>query len=250
MKRFWTPLFCLLAVAADSNSALEERLWRYRNLGKAFYENPTTQTQAVGEFKKALDLAPGSARERVNYGLALLRAGKTKEGVEELLKVQKQAPDLPHTWFNLGIVYRKDGDVEKAIPQFEKMIALVPAEPISHYNLGALYKQNGDLEKAEKQFAEAARLNENLAAPHFQLYNVYRQQNKREQGAVELALFQKLKKAQEGAAIPEDMEWSDYAEIYDPIDIRDGLRPSEIPRRKLASGMTGQLAIDGALITW
>src|SRR5947199_5026304 len=72
-----------------------ELLWRHRNLGKAFYENPTTQLQAVAELKAALDLAPDSARERLNYGLALLRAGRTEEGIAELLKVEKQDPSIP-----------------------------------------------------------------------------------------------------------------------------------------------------------
>ena len=62
-------------LSAPLSRADEERLWRLRNLGKAFYENPTTQRQAVDELRKARDLAPGSAREIVNYGLALLRAG-------------------------------------------------------------------------------------------------------------------------------------------------------------------------------
>src|ERR1700730_3345324 len=243
MKRLLV-LFCFALLAAPPNGPLEERLWRHRNLGKAFYENPTTQAQAVAEFKQALDIAPSSARERLNYGLALLRAGKTQEGVEELLKVQKQDPKLPHTWFNLGIVYRKAGEFEKAIPEFHKMIELVPNEPVSHYNLGALYRQAGQLERAQNQFEIAARLNPNLAAPHFQLYNVYRQQTKKDQAAAELATFQKLKKEQEGAAIPEDMEWSDFAEIYDPIDIADGNRPMDIPRMPLPAGARGQLLID------
>ena len=249
MKRLWPIVCCLLLFAAEP-SGLEERLWRFRNLGKAFYENPTTQVQAVDEFRKALDLAPTSARERLNYGLALLRAGKTKEGVDELLRVQKQQPALPHTWFNLGIVYRKDGDVDRAIPQFRKMIELVPDEPISHYNLGALYKQAGQIDDAEREFVQAAKLNGNLAAPHFQLYNVYRQQGKKPEAAEQLAIFQRLKKEQEGSATPEDMEWSDYAEIYDPIDIKDGVRPAETPGVALPYGMTGQLAIEGAVVSW
>src|SRR5215831_18692389 len=61
-----------------------DALARHRNLGKAFYENPTTQQKAVDEFKAALDLAPASARERINYGLALLRAGRTADAVAEL----------------------------------------------------------------------------------------------------------------------------------------------------------------------
>src|SRR5947208_8176134 len=80
----------LLLHGADSARIKEDEIWRHRNLGKAFYENPTTQIQAVDEFKKAMELAPGSARERLNYGLALLRAGKTKEGIVEIEKAQKQ----------------------------------------------------------------------------------------------------------------------------------------------------------------
>jgi tetratricopeptide (TPR) repeat protein len=214
---------------ADTRTGVEQRLWQYRNLGKAFYENPTTQVQAVEQFKHALDLAPQSAREQLNYGLALLRAGKTQEGVAQLQRVQKAHPELPHTWFNLGIVYKKDGDFDKALPQFAQMVKLRPNEPVSHYNLGVLYRQQGKLDDAVRQFEKAVELNHTLAAPHFQLYNVYRAQGKKEQAAAELRRFQELKKAQEGAAIPEDMEWCEYAEIYDPIDA-----PAPAARKQVA----------------
>src|SRR5437763_1228565 len=100
-------------LSAPLTRAEEERLWQYRNLGKAFYENPTTQKQAVEEFRKARELGP------------------------------------------------------------------------------------------------------RLAAPHFQLYGLYRQLERTADAARELAVFQELKKSQEGAAVPEDMEWSVYSEIYD-----------------------------------
>src|SRR5882672_12876658 len=135
----------LLLKGADTK---DDEIWKHRNLGKAFYENPTTQVQAVDEFKKALALAPNSARERLNYGLALLRAAKTKEGTAELEKAQKQDPKIPHTWFNLGIAFKKDGDYENAIRQFERMVQLAPDEPKSHYNLGVLYKLAGKKEQA------------------------------------------------------------------------------------------------------
>src|SRR6267378_619559 len=118
---FWSAIGVVLPAAAaffllgaSSTRQQEDLLWRYRNLGKAFYENPTTQKEAVTEFRKALDLAPKSARERVNYGLALLRAGQTKEGIVELEKAQQRDPAIPHTWFNLGIALKKEGDYEKA----------------------------------------------------------------------------------------------------------------------------------------
>src|SRR5580658_3126744 len=113
---FLTITALVLLFGADASRVEQDRIGRLRNLGKAFYENPTMQPQAVEEFKKALDLAPNSARERVNYGLALLRAGKTKEGVAELERAQKLDPKIPHTWFNLGIAFKKEGECAPGRP--------------------------------------------------------------------------------------------------------------------------------------
>jgi tetratricopeptide (TPR) repeat protein len=208
-------LFALLFFGAVS-STLEERLSQHRNLGKAFYENPTTQAQAVAEFKKALDLAPVSNREKLNYGLALLRAGRTAEGIAQLKDVQQRDPRLLHTWFNLGIYYKKSGDARNAIAQFERMASLVPNEPIVHYQLGTLYKTEGRTDDALAQFERAAQLNPLLAAAQFQLYNFYRQTGRQQDASRCLERFQRLKKQNEGAAVPEDVDWSSYAEIYDP----------------------------------
>src|ERR1022692_730730 len=236
--RAWTGVVILAVAAlvllfgADASRVEQDRLGRFRNLGKAFYENPTTQPQAVDEFKKALDLAPNSAREHVNYGLALLRAGRTKEGVAELERAQKLDPKIPHTWFNLGLAFKKEGEYAPAVTQFEGLLKLVPDEPVSHYNLGVLHKLAEKRDDAVREFETAARLNPNLAAPHFQLYNLYRQGRPRRRrrsrtgdlpkadgafgesfqlledlqfadAARELEIFQKLKALTEGAVIPE-----------------------------------------------
>jgi tetratricopeptide (TPR) repeat protein len=120
-------------------------LAQYRNLGKAFYENPTTQKQAVDEFRLALMLAPNSVREQINYGLALLRAGETQRGIAELEKAQKTDPKVPHTWFNLGVYLRKQGKQDEALAQFRGMERLVPDEPVTHYQIGSILKTKGDL---------------------------------------------------------------------------------------------------------
>ena len=206
------------APAAGAQSQVGDELWHHRNLGKAFYENPTTQQQAVDEFKKALDLAPTSARERLNYGLALLRAGKTADAIAELQRVQQQDPSLPHTWFNLGIAYKKDSQYDKAITQFEQMVKLAPNEPISHYNLGYLYKLTDKPADALREFERSTALDPNLAGPHFQLFNAYRDAGRADEAQREQQLFQAIKRRQTGAAIPEDLDWSAFAEILDPPD--------------------------------
>jgi tetratricopeptide (TPR) repeat protein len=243
MKRFYL-LFCLCLLGAQTSVPVQESLWQHRNLGKAFYENPTTQMQAVEQFRKALQIAPNSVRERLNFGLALLRAGKTQEGIAELERVQKQDPSLPHTWFNLGIVFRKNGEFERAIYQLEKMTELAPTEPVSRYNLGVLYRQAGQLADAQKQLEAAERLDADMEAPHFQLYNLYRQSGRGQDAGRELAVFQRLKKEHEGAAIPQDPEWSSYAEIYDPIDMKNSQQRALGARIPLAPGMVGQLVLD------
>src|SRR5580658_10307280 len=146
----------------------DARVWQHRNLGKAFYENPTTHQEAVAELRLALSLAPDSLREQLNYGLALLRQGDLKNGAAELEKVQKRDPRLPHTWFNLGIVYKKQTEADKALAQFQEMVRLVPGEPVAHYQLGALYKIKDDNSAAIAQFEAARNLDPRLAAPHFQ----------------------------------------------------------------------------------
>ncbi len=240
---------CALSTAAV-NPQPEDKLWEYRNLGKAFYENPDTHVQAVDALHSALEIKPDSVRERVNYALALLRAGKNDAAVAELTAAQKQDPSLPHTWFNLGIYYKHAGDYDHAIEQLRGMIKLVPKEPIAHYNLAAVLRSKGDLEAAVTEFLEAERLNPSLAGPHFQLFTLYQRQAKREDATRERQLFEEAKKRNEGATVPEDMEWCFYAELYDPPEIRPSVtsKTAKYQEHVLDSGFdsanTRMLALD------
>lgn len=212
---FLSAICVLLAFAAETPSK-EDQLWQHRNLGKAFYENPDTHLQAVDELRSALQLNPDSVGEQINYGLALLRAGQTDAGVAELLLAQKHDPSIPHTWFNLGITYKRAGDYDKAIEEFRGMLRLVPNDAVTHYNLAAVLRAKGDTQAALPEFLEAEKLNPNLAGPHFQLFTIYQRAGQKADAARERQIFEAAKKRDEGAAVPEDMEWNFYAELYDP----------------------------------
>src|SRR5262249_39337894 len=194
----------------------EDALQRHRNLGKAFYENPTTHSEAIAELKKALDLAPASVPEKLNYALALLRGDRAPEGVKLLEDVQRRDPALPHTWFNLGLHYKQSNDRDRALAQFERLVQLAPSEPIARYQLGTIYRALGRGPEAIAEFERASKLDPQLAAAHFQLYNLYRTSGRQPDAARELATFQDLKKRAEGAAVPEDVDWCAFAELYDP----------------------------------
>src|SRR3954470_536201 len=236
-----TAAVALLALRAATPA--DDTLQRHRNLGKAFYENPTTHAEAIAELKKALDLAPNSIPEKLNYALALLRGGRAPEAVTLLHQVQQRDPALPHTWFNLGIYYKQNNELDKATAQFEQLIKLAPDEPIAHYQLGTLYRAEGHADRASAEFQRAAQLNPLLAAAHFQLYNLYRTAGRQPDAARELATFQQLKKDAEGAAVPEDVEWCAFAELYDPPRPPVAAPAPEYDDRTLGPA-SGMLALD------
>jgi tetratricopeptide (TPR) repeat protein len=242
----------LLLGGAGADSAREESLWRHRNLGKAYFETPTTLPQAVTELKQALDLTSNSFRDRLNYGLALLRVGDLRAAEAELERAQKQQPAVPHTWFNLGIAYKRESRYADAIRQFEGMARLAPDEPVTRYNLGLLYNLTGRPEDALREFQKAAALDANLVAPRYQLYNALRLQGDEQGARKALAEFQSVKAAQTQSGDSEDMEWCYYAELYDSLQAMPA--PSspaaevKIEERKLSGSVdartAGLLAID------
>jgi tetratricopeptide (TPR) repeat protein len=226
-QRALVALAFILA-AACSKPRNQDLLEQHRNLGKAFYENPTTQQQAVQELQQALEIAPDSARDKVNYALALLKVqGREAEAIKLLQEVQRQDPALPHTWFNLGIYYKHQGDTKRAIEQFEGMLVRTPDEAVAHYQLGALYNQMNRRKEAQAQFEEAAELDPLLAAARFQLYNLHRLAGDTEQASRYLADFERIQKLQKSWVIPENVEWCNYAEIYDPPEARAESAPPQ-----------------------
>jgi tetratricopeptide (TPR) repeat protein len=208
----------------DSDTA--ERLQELRNLGKAFYENPTGAEQAVETFKQALDLVPGSVREKINYALAQLRAGMREEGMAGLQEAQRLDPSIPHTWFNLGVEYKQLGENELALAQFERMAELVPDEAKTQYNLGQLYRQLGRDDDARAKFERVAELDPSLAAPHFQLFNMLRQSDPAGAQA-HLEEFERIRRIQDETGLPEDVNWSFYSEVYDPVEPGEPGEPAD-----------------------
>jgi hypothetical protein len=238
----------LVLIPSGSGQTTREDLWRHRNVGKALFETPASVAEAPAELKKALDLAPGSFRERLNYGLALLRAGETDNAIAQIGTAQKQNPALPHTWFNLGIAYKRLGQNAEAIRQFQRMIELVPNEPVSRYNLGLLYNLADRGSEALRQFRLAADLDPGFVAPRFQIYTHYRLTGDQSEAASALADFQAAKARQQDADESEDVEWCVYAELYDPVQALTAPPETGSPAalrfedRGIGGGLDGQTA--------
>ena len=229
----------------------EQRLAELRNLGKALYENPATQYEAVDVLAEALAMSSGSApdstRDRVNHALALLRAGQEEAGVAALEAAQEADPTLPHTWFNLGIAYKRAGRYDEALAQLRHMADLAPDDAITHYNLGVLHKLAGDAGASLAAFERAAELDPYLAGARFQLATAYRQAGDAEAAKRAMAEFRELKALQADDAVAEDLEWSYYSELYDPRVPADAAAPPQAEPsftvRRLLGGLSSPMAL-------
>lgn len=97
----------------------------HADLGKVYYELGLYD-QAIGEFKKGLELCPTFAD--VNYWLAMSyrEKGDYKEANLSFLKALEINPNYVEAYNNLGLLYFKGGDMEKAVLAWEKALSLDP----------------------------------------------------------------------------------------------------------------------------
>jgi tetratricopeptide (TPR) repeat protein len=170
------------AADADSSAAAKppDRAQAYYHLGLAsIYEEeaategrPEFVTQAVEEYKLALNADPASPR--INNALADLyfHAGRTREAESTARELLKSAPDDLDAHKLLGRIYLRElsegesgpssaasGKVlDQAIAEFEKIVALQPKSVEDHMLLGQLYNVKHDSKKAEEQFKTAKAL--------------------------------------------------------------------------------------------
>ena len=96
--------------------------------------------------------------------------------------------------------------------------------PISHYNLGALYRLTGKTDEPYANFGRRPNSILHSPPPISSSSTLLRTSGAQDEAKPEFEIFQRLKKQQEGAAIPEDVEWNMYAEVYDVMADSAGRR--------------------------
>ena len=130
------------------------------NAGRAEYA-----TQAVEEYKLALDADPNSVLLQDGLADLYLRIGRIKDAVSAAQEQVKKNPDDVDAHTLLGQVYlRTLGDMQgaqasemlqRAITEYETIARLKPNDLESKLLLGQLYALNNDHAKAEAEFKAA-----------------------------------------------------------------------------------------------
>ena len=114
----------------------------------------------------AVKKSPESSVAHKTFGYALLYAGRTKEGKEQLQIALKLNPDLVNDIINRGIIYSKNGLINKAILEFNTALMFKPDSAVTHYNLGLAYDSKGWLDAAIEQYQITLMLKPDYADAH------------------------------------------------------------------------------------
>jgi len=103
---------------------------------------------AEEEFRQALELNPGSRASHFEYGLFLIRMGKTEEGLAELKRAQEVDPlsEITNVDFAWAYIYNRQYD--QAIEQCKKTLTFLPNSAQTQFKLGQAYLLKGMYEEA------------------------------------------------------------------------------------------------------
>jgi tetratricopeptide (TPR) repeat protein len=100
-------------------------------------EHDAAVAKGLDAYEKALAIKPDDSSIHNNYGLALVKAGKQKEGLDEFEKAAILEPaNACKYYYNAGAILTNAGQVDPAIETFKKGIASDPKCADAYYQMG------------------------------------------------------------------------------------------------------------------
>ncbi len=102
-----------------------------------------SRAQAIGAYRKALELDPRHADAHLNLGCLLLDEGKAKAAVVEFHAALSCQPRNATASFNLGVALQDLGLDGAAITAYEQALSVEPQLADAHYNLSQLHERAG-----------------------------------------------------------------------------------------------------------
>ena len=145
---------------ADAQQAqqLNDKLPEVHATLGSVYRATGKYSEAVGELKRALALAPNSDQAYRLLGDTYLKSGNGAAAIDAL---QKAVQLNPYYWGNqdaLGSAYFQLGDYPKALIAFQRITELEPDVDAGYENVGNVYLQQGRYQEAVPYFQKALQI--------------------------------------------------------------------------------------------
>jgi len=114
--------------------------------------------EAAENLKKAIELAPDNAFNRLNLGTALYMQGDAEGALKQYREAVRLSPSLARAHFAIGVLMDASGQDGEAIKAFEAAVASDPAYAEPHFSLANVLRRNGRVQESLAQYSEVLRL--------------------------------------------------------------------------------------------
>lgn len=153
-----SSLLVALAVAAFCNwpiySRAETRSGTEVNIGAELLK-AGDDAGAERHLRRAVELAPTSAKAHYNLGMVLGRLGRAREAMEAYRQALSVQPDYSHAHTNLGVALAASGRLDEAAEHFRQALHHDAQSVTAMVNLSALHARRGEFGEAVR-FARLA----------------------------------------------------------------------------------------------
>jgi tetratricopeptide (TPR) repeat protein len=130
----------------------------YYNRGVFNYENRRLD-KAIGDYSRAIDLAPRYTDAFNNRGIAYDQLGMHDSAIKDFSSAISLAPDDFAAYTNRGIGYRGKGSYGPALEEFNKAISINPDYDLAYVNRAVVYYLEKEYKKALADINKAIELN-------------------------------------------------------------------------------------------
>src|SRR6476620_257850 len=124
---------------------------------------------AVERTARVAEVLPRDPDAQLNYGNALLEAGRAEEAIPKLEFAVNRNHQVAAAEFFLGLAWGDRGELDKSIEHYRRSLALEPNNPKCESNLAGVLVAKGMFEEARSRYEHSLSLNPGLQIAHKEL---------------------------------------------------------------------------------
>jgi tetratricopeptide (TPR) repeat protein len=189
----------------DATFAMFQRTpasYRVHELSAEIFEVENRYSEAVAEYRKALEMNPTASELHFRLGRALLLQSHSAEALTqaaaEFRSELKLSPEDGACEFQLGQIAQVQGNTADATAHFERAIELSPNFVQALISLGKLASADKNYARAIELLSRATAAQPANEAAHYALLTAYRDSGQMDKAKAEKAILDRLQKPPEG----------------------------------------------------
>jgi tetratricopeptide (TPR) repeat protein len=189
----------------DATFAMFQRVpasYRVHELSAEIFEVENRYSDAVAEYRKAIELNPNAPDLHFKLGRAILLQSHSPEALQqastEFRSELKLSPEDSATEFQLGQIAQAQGNTAEAKSHFQRAVSLSPGFVQALIALGNIYSREKQYTEAIALLTHATQLQPANETAHYALLTTYRNSGQMDKAKAEKATLDGLQKAPEG----------------------------------------------------